>query len=384
MAPSRFRRTARRAVLIAVWAAWACEGGLPTQPEPAPPSALARGGQGGGPGKGDPGFVLVELPPLPGHEGSAAGAVNDGGVAVGSSHTLMGIPYPVLWAGNEVIPLTDGLGGYAEAVGNGAVFFAVGVADTDGSCSRPARWQVDLTGASPSVKMEILEAPSASGCGSARGVNDRGDAVGGSNGEAVLWGADGGWKAIPPPAGASFARGTARDINNAGLVVLQFWNPVTDYADLNTRAYLRLADGSMVLLAPAPGDVASYAAGVSEVAADGTVFVAGTSRADYYTFRPVRWRVDAASGVILSVEVMKENGSVGSVSDAGVLGGSVEKRQQDRPALWTGSAAQTLPIPKGVQSAWVDGISPDGRRAAGEGRGMTCCQRALLWVKASY
>lgn len=317
-------------------------------------------------------WTTSSLGTLPGDLNATALAVNDAGVAVGWSEGSNGLAKPFLHANGTATALAEaGVHGYATAISNGAPLFVGGRIDDD-SDQRPVRWTVTLGSSGPVISREIVDAT-----GTVRGVNDAGDLAGsGAGGWPVIWHAGGGRTVIAPPAGTAFTGGGARDINNGGLVALVFTGPDADIG------YLRLAGGALIRLPPAPGDASSYAGGVSERRADGTVFVAGTTWRNEDVWHPVRWTVDASSGTILSTRVMRENGSVGSVSQAGELAGGLEKNWRDRPALWSDSGIVKLPIPTRTSFGFAWAISPGGGYAVGHADNTSSGGSAVLWTRA--
>ena len=329
----------------------------------------------GGPKGSGAGWSVFDLGLLPGDGAATARDVNDDGYVVGVSGKIVEQERAFVFDGLSAIPLSDlGVRSSASAVSNAYPLYVGGSIDDPGVGGRPVRWTIDTSGSPPGLSHEFLSEV----CGSVVGVNDHGDAVGKEGvmfGTPMIWHAGGSVTVIGPPAGYVFEGGTARDINNARLVVLSFYGEDYD------RGFLRLADGTLIELPPQPDDVSSYAAGISEVREDGSVLVAGTTWKSESVFNPIRWTVDASSGEILSTWRISDNGSSASTSDSGELAGAFENRWRDRPAIWTEAASVQLPLPKGSTGGNTQAISPNGRYAAGRAD-RTQGSRALLWTRA--
>jgi len=313
-------------------------------------------------------WSMTSIPALAGDAGLDVDDVNDAGWVVGRSYSSG--TRALLWTSSHgSIHLGGGLGSVANAVSNGTPALVAGSVQDAAYVAHPARWTISQDG-SAAVTQVVLD-----DVGSAKGINDQGDLVGFSGTDAVVWPVAGGPTVVAPPAGSDFTSGIAQDINNAGHVVLVF---STDSLD---RGFLRLPSGSLVEFSPEPGDVHTYARHVTDVHTDGSVLVAGTTRKSESEFRAVRWKVDATSGAILATRVMTGNGSAGSMSEAGDLGGSIQKQQfNPKPTIWTDATTYTMPIPKGKISGSVRAISPNGRFAVGWASGMSG-RTSLRWAR---
>lgn len=346
----------------------------PTEPDrPIPESAVERLEAKRGPKGAGPKWVVRDLGSLPGDRDASAAAVNDAGWAVGLSEVSSGTGRGFLTDGVSLLPLSEaGVYSSARTVSNSYPLFIGGWVDDPGVGGRPVRWTVSMSGGRPEATYEFVSET----CGNVRGINDAGDMVGSDGmpfGLPMIWHATGQKTEVTFPPGDAFETGTGRDINNAGLVVLSFYGQDYD------RGFLRLTDGSLIELPPRSGDVSSYAAAISEVI-DDSVFVAGTSWQSDYSYHPVRWTVNATSGAILSTRVMEENGSSGSTSLAGEVAGCMERRWQDKPAIWYDTGPVQLPLPKGTSGGCAS-VSPNGRFAAGAGY-REQGTRALLWARS--
>jgi len=352
-----------------------CEGN-PAQPkEAAPESSDEQLFAKGGPKDSGSGWSVMDLGLLPGDGVASARDVNDDGFVVGTSGEPTGAGRAFLFDGLSMIPLSDaGVRSSATAVSNNYPVYVGGSIEDPAVGGLPVRWTIDVSSNPPGLSHEFLS----EACGLVAGVNDYGDMAGMEGalfGTPVIWRAGGSRTVIDPPAGHVFVGGTARDINNAGLVVLSFYGEDYD------RGFLRLANGTLIELLPQAGDVSSYAGGIGEVLADGSVYVAGTTLKSEYVYHPVRWTVDASSGEILSTWRISDNGSSASTSNSGELVGSFENRWRDRPTIWTEAASVQLPLPKSTSGGIAYAISPDGRHAAGRAE-RAQGSRAILWIRS--
>ena len=352
-----------------------CDGN-PAEPEDTTPgSSSEQPVAKGGPRATAAGWTVLDLGLLTGAGASSASDVNDDGFVVGTSGERVEQERAFLFDGVSVMPLTDvGVRSGARSVSGGHPLYVVGSIDDPAVGDRPVRWTIDASSSPPLLAHQFLSAD----CGVAVGVNYSGDVVGKegvlSFGTPVIWHAGGSRTVIDAPAGHAFDGGTARDINNAGLVAVSFYGQDYD------RGFVRLANGRLVELPPQPGDESSYAGGIGEVRADGSVYVAGTTRQSELVFHAVRWTVDASSGEILSTWRIDDNGSSGSTSDSGELAGGLENRWRNRPVIWTVAASTQLPLPRGTQGGFAQAISPNGRHAAGAAD-RTQGSKALLWTR---
>jgi hypothetical protein len=344
----------------------ACTDQGPTDPGTLEPDFAKNSTKGGS----DSGFSATLLGSPPWADAATAVAVNDAGLVVGQSVMRGRDVRGFVWAGDWVALSEAPLLSTGLAVSNGTTVYVGGWLAPQGT-SLPARWTVSTSGGLPTVSaVQVLDP---SGFGTVLGVNDQGAAVGSSLHQAWLWPLSGSPTRIDPPQGRGFTGGAAQDINNAGLVALAFRHP--DYS----RAFLRIPSGALVELAPQPGDLSSEAVGLGEVRPDGSVFVAGTTVRGTSESRPVRWRVHAQTGAILSTEVMSESGSVEATSDIGELAGRVEG-VQGGAAVWPQSSAVLLPPPKGTSTIGASSISSSGEYVAGFVTSRLS-SKAVLWSR---
>jgi uncharacterized membrane protein len=290
---------------------------------------------------------------LLGNYSSFANDVNDAGDVVGAACCGAGSgAFAII--GGIVTPL-PGNASDASAISNGSPRHVVGYA---GSPSLPVRWTINEGVASAPTHLTLGSAT----FGAALGVNDGSAAVGTAGANPAVWDAHGNLTSVSLPAG--FIRGEGRDINNAGHSVLVLFTSGPTFS--SARGYLRLASGVLVALPPLPGDVSSYANGISEVL-NNAFFVAGSTRTSFEVSRAVRWTVNAATGEIMSTRVRAENSHALGVSDLGAVAGFLEPPSLRYSSfLWRDSDLLVLKAPKGGSSGRGWAISPSGQHIAGE------------------
>ena len=329
-------------VVIALFLGAACSADLPTATESAV-LAAAKGGNG----SGSPEYTVVDLGALLGNVSSSARAVNDAGDVVGFS---TGGAFAII--GGTVTPL-PGIGLLAYALSNGTPRYVTGQVG-----SQPARWSI---AGGVSSQPTILQLGSAES-GAARGVNDAGATVGNVGGQAALWDVDGNLVALLP---AGFVRGEGRDINNAGHAVFVFH--VASTVGLDARAYFRRADGVLLALPALPGDVSTFANGLSEVVGD-EVYVAGSSETSVELSRGVRWTINLTTGTITDTRVRPEDSHALGASSAGATAGFLDggRGTAGSAFLWRGSELLLLKPPKLGKSGQARAISPSGVFVAGD------------------
>src|SRR5687768_14149404 len=320
----------------------ACSGELPSAAAPTDPE-LAKGGP-----TASAGYTTLNVGALiPGSQSSQANGVNDAGDVVGS-YSSGSTLYPFALVSGAAVPLGSGPG-MAWGMSNGNPAFVVGSA-----AGTPVRWSL----AAPTQVTQLALTG-----GAAKGVNTGGVAVGYLGASAAMWLADGSHIAIPTPSG--YTRGEGRGINDAGVAVFQFGVSASETAV--NRAYVRLASGTSIELPPVGTDVTTYANDISEIV-NGSVYVAGSTRASNLVSRSVRWTVDALSGAILATAVLSTTGSHGlGVSDAGGIAGFVDISSfRFSSYLWRGTSVLTLGPPKGGKDPRAWAMSRSGQYVAGQ------------------
>lgn len=348
------------AVAIVAIITGACSADIPSAAAPTDP-ALAKGG----PSAAAAYSVLDVGALLPGTSSQAQG-VNDAGDVAG--FYLSGSAYyPFALVSGAAVTLGGGPGmawGMSSAYVGG------------NSNGLPARWSLADPTQPALLPLTAAEVEGGSS-GHLEGVNDAGDAVGAVGPNAAMWLADGTRIPIATPAG--YGQGEGRGIDNGRLAVFQFTVAGGNSETAVGRAYLRLASGAMIELLPDGSDVTSYANDISEVA-NGLVRVAGSTRSSALDSRAVRWTVDAATGAIVTTDVLPTIGGHGlGVSDAGGIAGFVmnERSLREEAFLWRGTNVLKLASPKGTNNPEAWALSPSGRYVAGFARSGS---RALRWT----
>jgi uncharacterized membrane protein len=311
------------------------------------------------------GYTVVQLTTFPGDVESFAVDVNDAGIIVGSGQGTTRMRGYVS-TGSNPIPLSDAsIFSRGLAISNSSPLYAAGDYAYDGN-SHPARWTIDPVAGTATVFSL------GSGFGFANGINDAGAAVGVSDQQPVIWDETGTPTIVTPPVANTFTSGEGRDINNAGIAVINFTGPSF------TRTYLRINQDVMIELPPLAGDVSTFGRRVSEVT--GTqVYVAGTSYQSDRAFHAMRWTVDLASNTIINTESRAETSSASDVSTSGAMSGALQGHQNDTPFLWRTTGLFTLSVPKGGGSADASGISDNGNYVVGQAF-FRLHRRALLWT----
>lgn len=342
----------RCGLVIATLFAAACTSDFPTEAEPGR-LAAAKGGST------SPAYTVADFGALLGNHSSSARAVNDAGDVVGYS---AGGGFAII--GGAVTPL-PGIGLLAYALSNGTPRYVTGQV-----ASQPARWTI---AGGVSSQPTILQLGSAE-FGAARGVNDAGVTVGNVGAQAAVWDVAGNLVALLP---AGFERGEGRDINNAGHAVLVFHVPST--VGLGARAYFRRADGALLALPALPGDVSTYANGLSEMVGD-EVYVAGSSETSLEVSRGVRWTINLTTGTITDTRIRPEDSHALGASSAGAAAGFLDGRGTASTAfLWRGSELLLLKPPKGGKDGKTWAISPSGEFLAGEAI-VGASRHAMRWT----
>jgi hypothetical protein len=358
--------TSASVALIAALAS-ACTGDLPSAAAPSDPNFARPSGPAP--------YTVLDVGALIGDVSSQANGVNDAGDVVGF-YSSGGTYYPFALVSNAPVTLGGGPG-LAWGMSNATPAFVAG----SSSGGLPARWTLADPTQVTLLARTADEVTAGSG-GAAKGVNDGGDAVGSVGANAALWLADGTRITIPNPTG--FVRGEGRGIDDDGLAVFQFFAGSSETSD--ARAFLRLTSGALVALPPVGADVTSYANDVSELA-NGSVFVAGSTRSSALVSRSVRWTVDATTGQILATTVVSSLVSHGlGVSDVGGIAGFVEDGDRSLRLyayLWRGADLVKLNPPKGGKDARAWAMSRSGQYVAGHAIFSGLAGRAVRWTIAA-
>lgn len=292
-----------------------------------------------------PGYVVQGIGPLPGDNEAIGFGVNDSGSVVGRSFGPDGErafywdrPTGVLYQ-----LTTTGATGAAFAIAGGpaGIAYAVGHESSPGGGAHAVIWI-----APPTSSPIALD-----GAGSrAFGVNDNGVAVGTASGVPIIWAPDGNNSyvrtniSLLPGQEAAIAE----DINSDGIVV----GGGFELEVPPQRAFLRLLNGSVIELAPAPGDNESRAAAVSDnvTIGDRNLVYVGGRTGDAFVSRGVRWTVDVDTGDVLDQTVLDLQFAAGVNGAGDVTGASsdgVGRRARQSATLWRNGIYIKLEPPRG-------------------------------------
>jgi hypothetical protein len=186
------------------------------------------------------------------------------------------------------------------------------------------------------------------------GVNNNGVAVGAASGLPVIWTPDGnnGYARTNISLLAGHETGWAEDLNNQGIVV------GLNFTDTARHGFLRLLNGTVIELAPAPVDIQSEAAAVSDIVTVSDrdqVYVAGRTESASGVQRAVRWTVDVDTGAVVEQTVLSLQYAVG-VNDAGHVAGAGGRRRSSA-TLWRNGTFITLGPPRGGRSTAALGMA---------------------------
>lgn len=342
----------------------ACAGDVPGTTSPTDPTPARASGPAP--------YTVLDVGALIGGNSSQANGVNDAGDVIGF-YSSGGAYYAFALVSGAPVTLGGGPG-MAWGMSNATPAFVVG----SNSAGLPARWSLaDPTQAT--LLARTADEVTASSGGAAKGVNNGGDAVGYVGSNAALWLADGTRITIANPAG--YVKGEGRGIDDDGLAVFQFSVGSSETAD--SRAFLRLASGTLVELPPVGTDATSFANDVSELS-NGSVYVAGSTRSSALVSRSVRWTVDATTGQIVATTVVSSLVSHGlGVSDAGGIAGFVEDGDRSLRMyayLWRGADLLKLNPPKGGKDARAWAMSRSGQYVAGHAIFSGLAGGAVRWT----
>jgi hypothetical protein len=348
--------------ILAAAGVMACTQDLPT--DPAIPDATASARQPG------VAYTTALVPLLAGDNTSRANGVNNAGEIVGYSCCSPQSRAFVTLGG--VATALSSNSSFALAISNGATRYVVGWA---GSPSLPVRWSI--SGSTPD-QPSYLNLGTAT-WGAAIGVNDAGEAVGHVGVSAAMWDAAGNLSVVPTPAG--YTRGEGRDINNSGEAVFVFTGSDLEHPYGFAVGYLRLSDGTMIVMPPLTVDGTTYANAVND-AHNGQVDVAGSSLSDPSSARGAQWTIDVATQQVIATRSLADKSHSVALTDAGVAAGFLEgptSSLRTDAFRWVGSDFLKLNPPKGAKHAIAWAISPDGHFIVGETM-MQFARRAVLWT----
>lgn len=318
------------------------------------------------------GYTAIEIGTLPGDVESYAPAVNNAGhVLVSSTYFSSTEPRRGRWfirAGSQNFILADGV---PYDLSSGTTTYVGGTTWTD-STYKPAAWNFSpSTGFSSPV---ILDYAPGSG-GWIQAVGDAGQAVGAAAGGGAIWNTDGTRIDVPNVDPSTFETIRPKDINNTGDALFE----MHDNDRNHNRAYLRTSDGTMILLPPLTGHVASRGSEVSEVA-NGVLYVAGTSDDRQGNYRAVRWVVDVATHAIIATQARSDRSSSSGIADDGTVVGDLSGTGGNIPFVWkTNNTTVTLKAPKGLSSPTAWSISGNGRYISGRAQSGSY-GKAVYWV----
>ena len=316
---------------------------------------------------------------LPGDTYSDAWGVNASGNVVGRSYnvgrrapTLIKAfywngtmhPLPVSGDARNAPPFTVPWDVEANGISSGNTEIAVGYEERviceskNGPCDYqqyPIFWTGDLSRSPGAQRFDAEE-------GVAQGINPAGTiAVGfGRGGAGAVWeSVSGAWTRSNIPLGAlcdgctTYDQGGAWKANDAGIVI-GFVQRQDDYRQFAYVYDVQKAAGKVLSLPP--GFVQSNAYSVSNVTADGRVYVAGWigSCADYScdTERGIRWVVDVAT-LDASFEILEQMHWAEGVTDSGFVAGTQNsetnggRTTRQTAVLWKQTTGYTTLRPAG-------------------------------------
>lgn len=318
------------------------------------------------------GYTPIEIGTLPGDVESYAPAVNNFGyVAVSSTYFSSTEPRRGRWfirAGSQNFIFS---GGVIYDLSNGPTTHVAVGASADGNIV-PAL-SIFSTSAGFSDPAILDYAPGVGGY--VQAVGDAGQAVGKAAGGGAIWNADGTRIDVANTDPATFESIVPKDINNTGEALFEMHDNNLNH----NRAYLRLTNGTMILLPPLTGHVASRGSEVSEVV-NGVLYVAGTSDDRRGNYRAVRWVVNVATGAITATHARTDVSSSSGIADDGTVVGDLSGPGGNMPFVWkTNNTTVTLKAPKGMNSARAWSISGNGRYISGAALSGSY-NRAVYWI----
>ena len=318
------------------------------------------------------GYTPIEIPMVAGDLYAYAPLVNNSGhVVVSSTYTGSTGQSQGRWfirSGSQNFYFE---GGPIYDLSNGAsTYIGTAASGTDGNFL-PALWifNTSTSFSGPS----ILDYAPGSG-GSVHAVGDAGQAAGTVTGGGAIWNTDGTRIDVANVDPAVFEAILAKDINNTGDALFEMHDNTLNH----NRAYLRTSDGTMILLPPLTGHVASRGSEVSEIV-NGVLYVAGTSDDRQGNYRAVRWVVEVATRTLVATHSRSDRSSSSGIADDGTVVGDIAGGS-NTPFVWrTNNTTVTLKAPKGLTSPTAWSISGNGRYISGRAQSGSY-GRAVYWV----
>lgn len=318
------------------------------------------------------GYTAIEIPMIAGDLYAYAPLVNNSGHVVvsstyiGSTGQSQGRWFIRSGSQNfffESGPIYD--------LSNGATTYIGTTASGTDGYFLPAIWTFNT--ATSFSGPSILNYAPASG-GSVQAVGDAGQAAGTVTGGGAVWNTDGIRTDVANMDPSVFEAIAAKDINNTGDALFEMHDNNLNH----NRAYLRTSDGTMVLLPPLTGHVASRGSEVSEIV-NGLLYVAGTSDDRQGNYRAVRWVVDVATRTLIATHARSDRSSSSGIADDGTVVGDISGGSTT-PFVWrTNNTTVTLKAPKGLTSPTAWSISGNGRYVSGRAQSGSY-GRAVYWV----
>jgi len=308
-------------------------------------------------------YSATDLGTLPGDEESLAWAVNDAGsIAMQSNDLPASGGRFARWymkTGNLISMLDNG---GMRAVSGGSTTYVIGTLSNTGS----RRTYSTASGFSEPTPL----------AGYARAVNELGDAVGETAEGAAIMKIDGSTIVIPNPDPSAYPYVEARDINNAGDIVISYQD---GYQATPDRGHLRTAEGVTIEFAPLSGHNSTYVRGLSQRIA-GKLYVAGISDDDNGHYNAIRWTVDLATNAIVATEVGSAGSYKSGMSDDGMVIGTTTGSSAGAFVWKRGESMIALKTPKGLNEGRVFGVSGNGRYVVGAATRSGSYPRAVLWT----
>ena len=318
------------------------------------------------------GYTPIEIGTLPGDVESYAPAVNNlGHVAVSSTYYSSTEQRRGRWfirAGSQNFILSSGA---IYDLSNGATTYVAVNTVPDGNMVPSLSTFTMSTGFSALSILDYTPHPGAT----VNAVGDAGQAAGTIAGIGAIWHSDGTRTDVANVDPSVFEVVLAKDINNTGDALFE----MADNNLNHNRAYLRTSDGTMILLPPLTGHVASRGSEVSEVV-NGVLYVAGTSDDRQGNYRAVRWVVDVETHGLIATHARSDRSSSSGIADDGTVVGDLSATAGNIPFVWkANNTTVTLKAPKGLNSPTSWSISGNGRYISGAAKSGSYT-KAVYWV----